>query len=71
MGEMADYYLELSWDPNYFEEEDEGDTFHSDCPICHNELIERKNSKTGTKFMGCVRFPACRGSVGLFSYIMP
>lgn len=32
------------------------------CPKCGSHLVERMNSKTGDKFLGCSRFPKCRGS---------
>ena len=32
------------------------------CPRCGAGMVERRNRQTGTTFMGCSRFPACRGT---------
>ena len=32
------------------------------CPRCGSELVERKNRKTGQSFLGCSRYPRCRGT---------
>jgi ssDNA-binding Zn-finger/Zn-ribbon topoisomerase 1 len=31
-----------------------------DCPMClGGKLIERENHRTGSKFLGCTRYPKC------------
>jgi restriction system protein len=30
------------------------------CPRCGSALVDRRSRKTGTEFLGCSRFPACR-----------
>jgi len=32
------------------------------CPRCGAAMVERRNRRTGASFMGCSRFPACRGT---------
>ncbi len=32
------------------------------CPQCGGEMTQRKNRKTGDTFLGCKRFPKCRGT---------
>ena len=32
------------------------------CPRCGSTLVQRKNRRTGEHFLGCSRFPRCRGS---------
>lgn len=32
------------------------------CPKCGAGMIERANRRTGERFLGCARFPACRGT---------
>lgn len=32
------------------------------CPRCGAAMVERRNRQTGAAFMGCSRFPACRGT---------
>lgn len=32
------------------------------CPRCGSSMVERRNRQTGATFLGCSRFPACRGS---------
>ena len=32
------------------------------CPRCKAPLTMRKNKRTGSQFLGCSRYPACRGS---------
>jgi ssDNA-binding Zn-finger/Zn-ribbon topoisomerase 1 len=27
------------------------------CPTCGREMVERENSKTGSRFMGCTGYP--------------
>lgn len=29
------------------------------CPECHGLLIQRRNSTTGARFLGCVNYPDC------------
>lgn len=29
------------------------------CPDCQSHLVERTNTKNGTTFMGCSRYPDC------------
>lgn len=31
------------------------------CPKCGGEMIKRENRKTGDPFLGCAKFPKCRG----------
>lgn len=31
------------------------------CPRCGDQMVERTNKRTGAQFLGCVRFPTCRG----------
>lgn len=33
------------------------------CPKCGAEMVERKARKTGNAFLGCSRFPQCRGTL--------
>ena len=35
------------------------------CPNCGAEMVVRPNRKTGVKFLGCSRFPRCKGSRNL------
>lgn len=32
------------------------------CPRCGHDLVERTNRSTGDKFLGCSRFPQCKGT---------
>ena len=32
------------------------------CPRCYSELVERVNKKSGQKFLGCSRYPRCKGT---------
>lgn len=32
------------------------------CPLCASPLVERTNRRTGELFLGCSRFPRCRGT---------
>lgn len=32
-----------------------------ECPRCYGPMLQRTNRKTGEAFLGCARFPACRG----------
>lgn len=32
------------------------------CPRCGAKMLERRNKKTGDAFLGCSRFPSCRGT---------
>lgn len=34
----------------------------SACPECGATLVERANRRTGERFLGCPRFPACKGA---------
>ena len=34
------------------------------CPVCGGCLIVRENKKTGDKFLGCCKYPACKGTRG-------
>lgn len=34
----------------------------SACPSCGAKMVERSNRKTGSTFLGCSRFPQCRGT---------
>jgi ssDNA-binding Zn-finger/Zn-ribbon topoisomerase 1 len=33
----------------------------SDCPRCGDVMVERFNRRTGERFLGCRRYPRCRG----------
>ena len=37
-------------------------TNEAHCPRCNAALVERRNRRTGESFLGCSRFPACRGT---------
>lgn len=32
------------------------------CPVCNSPMVERTNRTSGEKFLGCSRYPGCRGS---------
>lgn len=32
------------------------------CPRCRGEMLERVNKRTGERFLGCKRYPQCRGT---------
>jgi restriction system protein len=32
------------------------------CPRCGNSLVERTNKSTGERFLGCKRYPRCKGT---------
>ena len=34
----------------------------SNCPRCAGPLLERTNRRTGEVFLGCARYPACKGT---------
>lgn len=34
-----------------------------DCPECGEEMVKRRNHRTGEQFWGCPLFPQCDGSV--------
>lgn len=33
------------------------------CPRCGSEMILRKNNRTKQKFLGCLKYPACKGTI--------
>ncbi|KTF36493.1 restriction endonuclease [Xanthomonas vesicatoria] len=33
------------------------------CPRCSSALVQRTNRRTGEKFLGCIQFPTCRGTL--------
>src|SRR5215216_262664 len=33
------------------------------CPDCGSPMVSRRNRSTGEPFLGCTRFPACRGTL--------
>ena len=35
------------------------------CPRCGAAMVERRNRQDGTAFLGCTRFPDCRGTRAL------
>ena len=35
------------------------------CPICAGTMVMRHNRRTGEPFLGCARFPKCRGTVAI------
>ena len=39
------------------------ESFIPPCPRCGAQMVERHNRRSGIAFMGCSRFPACRGTV--------
>jgi restriction system protein len=34
----------------------------AECPRCGGQLVERTNGHSGEQFLGCLRFPVCRGT---------
>ncbi len=32
------------------------------CPVCGAEMVERTNRRSGERFLGCRRYPQCRGT---------
>lgn len=38
------------------------DQVHTSCPQCGSEMVDRRNGFTGEIFLGCTRFPRCRGT---------
>ena len=44
---------------------DNGTDYETTCPRCGGVLAERLNQRTGERFLGCKRFPRCRGSRSL------
>lgn len=38
------------------------------CPVCSNDLIQRKNSK-GNYFMGCTKFPDCKHTESIANWL--
>lgn len=32
------------------------------CPLCSGAMVERRNRRTGERFLGCARFPQCKGT---------
>ena len=32
------------------------------CPVCEGFMVERKNPKTKRTFLGCLKYPGCRGT---------
>lgn len=32
------------------------------CPLCSGAMVERRNRRTGERFLGCARFPHCKGT---------
>lgn len=41
------------------------DKFRHGCPRCGGAMAEQVNSRTGERFLGCKRFPQCRGTRSL------
>ena len=39
------------------------------CPKCGSKLVERHNSKTGSPFWGCSRFPKCKCTEPFYSTV--
>lgn len=37
----------------------------SRCPVCGARLVARVNRRTSETFLGCTRYPECRGSRNL------
>jgi ssDNA-binding Zn-finger/Zn-ribbon topoisomerase 1 len=35
------------------------------CPNCSSPIIERKNKNSKGTFLGCSKFPTCRGCISL------
>lgn len=38
------------------------------CPECDSPMLRRRNSETGEEFLGCSRYPECRGTRQLDAY---
>jgi ssDNA-binding Zn-finger/Zn-ribbon topoisomerase 1 len=38
------------------------DTSPGPCPLCGSALVARRRKFDGHQFLGCIRFPACRGT---------
>lgn len=34
----------------------------AECPRCGSSMVERRNRDTGEPFLGCSRYPSCRGT---------
>jgi ssDNA-binding Zn-finger/Zn-ribbon topoisomerase 1 len=39
------------------------DTSPGPCPLCGSALVARRRKFDGHQFLGCIRFPACRGTI--------
>ncbi|PJE52013.1 hypothetical protein COV28_01125 [candidate division WWE3 bacterium CG10_big_fil_rev_8_21_14_0_10_48_23] len=37
---------------------------HRRCKVCRHRMVIRVNSKTGQKFLGCIRYPSCNYTEG-------
>lgn len=36
-----------------------------DCPKCGDDMVKRRNSKTGHEFWGCTMYPQCDGTLAI------
>lgn len=41
------------------------------CPRCASPMVERQNRSTGEAFLGCSRFPSCRGTLQIAAPARP
>lgn len=46
-----------------------GDQSAPRCPRCGSDMVLRTNSRDGNKFLGCTKYPACRGTQNLPSFL--
>ncbi len=37
--------------------------YEPECPECGEDMVVRRNGKTGEEFYGCVLYPQCDGTV--------
>ena len=37
-------------------------TYDYDCPVCGGQMTLRANGRDGTRFFGCIYYPACTGT---------
>lgn len=45
--------------------------FRRTCPACGSYMVERRNRRTGGRFMSCSRYPHCSGKVGVPPALTP
>jgi len=44
----------------------DGATTPKACPRCGGVMVERANRRTGQRFLGCKRYPQCKGTRSIF-----